>query len=324
MINGLDCWLLRPPSFLARPRLWLRQLASHGVSFTPSPNFGYQLCVERIRHGDLDGVDLSRWRWALTGAEMVRTETTGAFIEAFEPLGFRPEGFMPCYGLAEATLAVTLDRRGEGVRTLPAPAGTDRGLAISEVVSNGEPIRDTVVEVRAPDGSARPEGSIGEVFIKGPGVFLGYYRDRDATDASLDNGWFATGDLGFLHARELYVTGRTKDLLIVRGHNIMPDEIERLADGITGGGGLMRSAAFSVARGASGEEAVVVVEVDAHDPERLDALARDIRIAVGRAMGLPLADLVFVRRGRIPRTTSGKMQRGELRQRYLDGSLERL
>jgi fatty-acyl-CoA synthase len=324
MLNGLDCWLLRPTTFLARPKLWLRHLASHGRSFTPSPNFGYQLCVERSRPGDLEEVDLRGWRWALTGAEMVRPETTSAFIEAFEPRGFRPEAFMPCYGLAEATLAVTFDQRGEGVRTLPAPAGTDLGLAVSEVVSNGTPIRDTRVEVRAPDGTALPEGSIGEICIKGPGVFLGYYRDPDATEASLTDGWFATGDLGFLRSGELYITGRTKDLLIVRGHNIMPDEIERLADGVTGGGGLMRSAAFSVARGAAGEEAVVVVEVDGRDPDRLETLARDIRIAVGRTMGLPLADLVFVRRGRIPRTTSGKMQRGELRQRYLDGSLDRL
>jgi acyl-CoA synthetase (AMP-forming)/AMP-acid ligase II len=324
ILTGLDSWLLRPPTFLARPGLWLRHLASHGVSFTPSPNFGYQLCVERIRPGELEGVDLGSWRRALTGAEMVRHETTDAFVAAFEPHGFRPEAFLPCYGLAEGTLAVTFDLRGEGVRTLPAPAGTDSGFGVSEVVSNGEPLRDTKIEIRAPDGIALPEGTIGEVCINGPGVFLGYYREPEATAASLSRGWFATGDLGFLHDGELYITGRTKDLLIVHGQNIMPDEIERLADSVTGGGGLMRSAAFSVARGSSGEEAVVVVEIAGRDPERLDNIAREIRIAIGRAMGLPLADLVFVRRGRIPRTTSGKMQRGELRRRYLEGTLERI
>lgn len=324
MLTGLDTWLLRPPTFLARPKLWLQHLASHGPSFAPSPNFGYQLCVERIRTSDLEGMDLSNWRSANTGAEMIRRETTDTFIEKFGPLGFRPETFQPCYGLAEGTLAVTFDLKGEGVRTLPAPAGTDGGFSMTEVVSNGEPIRDTRIEIRAPDGTPLSEGHIGEICINGPGVFLGYYNDSEATESALRGGWFATGDLGFLHAGELYITGRTKDLLIVHGHNIMPDEIERLADGVTGGGGLMRSAAFSVARGSSGEEAVVVVEVAEADPDRLASLEREIKIKIGRTMGLPVADLVFVRRGRIPRTTSGKMQRGEVRRKYLDGTLERI
>lgn len=324
MLTGLDAWLLRPPTFLARPKLWLEHLGSHGPCFAPSPNFGYQLCVERIRPAQMEGIDLSNWKSANTGAEMIRKETVDAFVEAFGPFGFRPETFQPCYGLAEGTLAVTFDLKGQGVRTLPAPSGVDEGFAMAEVVSNGEPIRDTKVEIRAMDGAPLPEGSIGEVCINGPGVFLGYYNDADATAASLKDGWFATGDLGFIQDRELYITGRTKDLLIVHGQNIMPDEIERLADGITGGGGLMRSAAFSVARGAAGEEAVVVVEVALADPQRIEEIGRDIRIQIGRTMGLPLADLVFVRRGRIPRTTSGKMQRGELRKRYLDGTIDRL
>jgi len=324
MLCGLDSWLLRPETFLARPRLWLEHLGSHGTSFAPAPNFGYQLCIERIPADKREGLDLGAWRAALTGAEMVRPETTGAFCAAFEPHGFRPESLRPCYGLAEGTLAVTFDTKGSGVRTLPAPAGTDAGFAMTEVVSNGVPIRDTSLRITAPDGSVLPEGAIGEVGIKGPGVFRGYYRDPEATAATLKDGWFSTGDLGFLAAGELYLTGRTKDLLIVHGHNIMPDEIERLADSVTGGGGLLRSAAFSVARGAAGEQAVVVVESADSDPARLAEVGREIRVRIGRTMGLPLADLVFVRRGRIPRTTSGKMQRGELRQRYLDGSLERL
>lgn len=324
ILCGLDSWLLRPEAFLARPRLWLEQLGSHGTSFAPAPNFGYQLCLERIPAEKREGLDLSSWRAAFTGAEMVRPETTSAFCAAFEPHGFRPESLRPCYGLAEGTLAVTFDVKGSGVRTLPAPAGTDAGFAMADVVSNGVPIRDTSLRMTAPDGSVLPEGAIGEVCIKGPGVFRGYYRDPEATAATLKNGWFSTGDLGFLQGGELYLTGRTKDLLIVHGHNIMPDDIERLADSVTGGGGLMRSAAFSVARGAAGEQAVVVVETAEANPARLAEIGREIRVRIGRSMGLPLADLVFVRRGRIPRTTSGKMQRNELRQRYLDGDLERV
>ncbi len=324
MLTGLDTWLLRPQTFLARPRLWLDHLGKHGTTFTPAPNFGYHLCLERIQPGQREGLDLSSWRIALTGAETVRAETAAGFCEAFAPCGFRPTAFQPCYGLAEGTLAVTFDIRGRGVRTLPAPAGTDVGLAASEVVSTGNPIRDTELRIAAPDGSSQPEGSIGELHIKGPGVFAGYYNEPEATAASLVDGWFATGDLGFISDGELYLTGRSKEILIVHGHNITPDEIERLADGVTGGGGLLRSAAFSISRGAAGEEAVVVVEIEERDPERLAELGRDIRVRVGRDMGLPLADLVFVRRGRIPRTTSGKMQRGELRRRYLSGTLERL
>jgi fatty-acyl-CoA synthase len=322
LLVGYELRLLRPQTFLARPMLWLRELGANGRTFAPAPNFGYQLCVERVRPKQLDGIDLGNFKVALTGAEMVRRETADAFAETFAPVGFEPESFLPCYGLAEATLAVTFDQEGKGIRTLPAPASTDSGFAMAEVVSLGRPVRDTLLRIVSPDGRALAEDAVGEVCIQGPGVFAGYYRDREATAESLIDGWYHTGDLGFLHGGELYLTGRIKDVLIVRGHNLMPDEIERLADGVTGGGGLMRSAAFSVARGAAGEEPVLVVEAGAGDDERLDDIAREIKIEVGRALGLPLADVVFVRRGRIPRTTSGKMQRSEVRRRYLDGSLD--
>jgi acyl-CoA synthetase (AMP-forming)/AMP-acid ligase II len=321
MLYGLDSWLLRPTTFLARPTLWLQELGRRGTTFTPAPNFGYQLCVERIRDGALDGVDLSGWRAALTGAEMVRPETCRAFAERFAAAGFRPEAFRPCYGLAEATLAVTFDVDGQGVRTLAAPAGTDAGMQLAEVVSTGRPVADTQVRILAPDGRPAGEDLIGEVAISGPGVFAGYYRDPEATAETLTDGWFRTGDLGFMHAGELYLTGRIKDVLIVHGHNLMPDDLERIADAVTGGGGLARSAAFSVARGVEGEVAVLVVEVSDPDPGRLVELGREIRVRIGREIGLPLADVLFVRRGRIPRTTSGKMQRREVRRRYLEGEL---
>jgi fatty-acyl-CoA synthase len=231
---------------------------------------------------------------------------------------------MPCYGLAEATLAVTFDIRGQGVRTLPAPRGTDRGLALTDVVSNGVPIDSTEVVIRSPDGADIGERRIGEVTIKGPGIFQGYHLDEEATSQSLRDGWFATGDLGFLADGELYLTGRTKDVLIVHGHNLMPDELERLADSVTGGGGLMRSAAFSVAQGVEGEQAVLVVEIATNLIGRLAEIEQDIRSSIGRNLGLPIADVVFVKRGRIPRTSSGKMQRSAVRERYISNDLERL
>lgn len=323
LITGLDVWLLRPPTFLARPKLWLEHLGTHGLTFAPSPNFGYQLAVERIKPGQLDGIDLSNWKGAQTGAEMIRPETVNAFCEAFAPYGFNPRAFMPCYGLAEATLAVTLDTRGEGVRTVRKPAGSDAGYGLTEIVSNGEPIDSTKVVIRAPDGRNLDPDTIGEVCIKGPGIFNGYFRDEQATSAALTDGWFRTGDLGFLSDGELYLTGRTKDVLIIHGHNLMPDELEQLADGVTGGGGLMRSAAFSVADGPQGESAVLVVETSQTDTERLKGLEQEIRSQIGRQLGLPLADVVFVKRGRIPRTSSGKMQRSAIRLDYIEGRIER-
>jgi len=324
VLTGIETVLMRPETFLARPRLWLAELGRRGTTFVPAPNFAYQLCVERIDQGQLDGVDLSSFRAALTGAEMVRPETVRAFCERFAVNGFDPNAFLPCYGLAEATLAVTFDTRGQGLRTLPMPAGADAGLGLTEVVSTGEPIRDTRVEIVGPDGRPCKEGVIGEVRAQGPGVFLGYLNDPEATGAGLRDGWLATGDLGFLRDGELYLTGRMKDVLIIRGQNLMPDDLERIADGVTGGGGMMRSAAFSVAQGVEGEQAVMVVEVHDPDPERLGALDAEIRKRIGRSLSLVLADVVFVRRGKIPRTTSGKMRRNELRRRYLEGRLERL
>jgi len=326
---GLDLWLFQPSTFLARPRRWLEHLGRHGTTFAPAPNFGYQLCLERIDPEKRRGLDLSPWRDAMTGAEMIRPETVEEFCRAFEPHGFRPEAFRPCYGLAEGTLAVTFDLRGEGARTRPLPAGSEAeraaaGLGLAEVVCVGEPIADTELRIAGPGGRPLPDGAIGEVQVRGPSVFAGYYNDPGATAESLRDGWLLTGDLGFLDGGELYLTGRVKDLLIVRGHNLMPHEIEWLAESVTGGGGALRSGAFSVAHGGGGEEAVVVVEVDPRERADLDRIGREIRQRIGRTLSLPLADLVFVRRGKIPKTTSGKVQRRQLRDLYLDGALEPL
>lgn len=322
IVNGLDLWLFNPQTFLARPRLWLDAIADHGTVFTPAPNFGYQLCCERLQAEELTGLDLGGWKAALVGAEMVRPETATSFSRLTATTGFEPRAFRPCYGLAEGTLAVTFDCRGEGVRSLPRPAATDDGGG--EVVSVGEPVADTELAIVAPDESRLASGKVGEVWVKGPGVFAGYYADPEATAETLRDGWLATGDLGFLADGELYLTGRIKDLLIIHGHNLMPHEIEWAAEGVTGGGGAERAGAFSIEHGSEGEQAVLVVETGERDPATCTALAHEIRLRVARALSLPLADIAFVRRGRIPKTTSGKVQRRELKRRYLAGELERI
>lgn len=322
--NGLDLCLMRPDSFLLRPLSWLKQLSRNGVCLAPAPNFAYQSCVERLKDQDLTELDLSGWRAAMTGAEMVRPETCEAFNNAFAAVGFNPRSFRPCFGLAEGTLAVTFDRKGLGYRTEVAPRHVDAGLGLERLVCTGSAVKDTVVRITAPNGDVLPEGCVGQVEASGPGIFSGYHNDPEATRQSLKEGWLITGDLGFMRNSELYLTGRSKEILILHGHNVMPHEIEWVAESVTGSGGVERSGAFSVAKNQEGEVAVLVIESGERDLEKQKQLVQNIKLRIADEMGLPLADVVLVRRGQIPKTTSGKVQRNELRQRYLNNQIEGL
>ena len=324
LIFGLDIVLLPPQLFLARPWRWLEQLQRSGGAVCAVPNFALQICVERLEDERLRALDLSAWKAVMVGAEMVRQDTMEAFARKFTPCGFRMEAVRSCYGLAEATLAVTMDRRGKGPRSRALPRGSDAGLGLDAVISSGAPLMDTEVRATGPDGRPLAEGRIGEICVKGPGVFAEYYNDPEATNEVLVDGWLHTGDLGFFVDGELYVTGRLKDLLIVRGQNLMPHPLERITESVIGGGSSYCSAAFSVARGAEGEEIVIVAEVSEGDGKALEAAADEIRRRIGRAMSLPVADVAMVPRGRIPRTTSGKVRRGRLRQDYVEGKLKRV
>ncbi len=234
LLAGLDLYLASPRAFLARPRVWLELLTGAGCTVSPAPNFAYQLCVDRIPAAEYAGLDLGHVRALLLGAEMVRPETAASFARAFAAAGLDPRAMRPCYGLAEATLAVTFDSAGEGVRTAPVPDdGRGQGELV-EVVSVGTPVPDTELRVASPDGAPVGEGSVGEVLVRGPGVFAGYWNDEEATRETLTgDGWLRTGDLGFLRAGELYLSGRTKDILIVRGQNLMPHEagVDRRSSG---------------------------------------------------------------------------------------------
>jgi acyl-CoA synthetase (AMP-forming)/AMP-acid ligase II len=315
MLCGLDARLIETTSFLARPRLWLESV---GRSGSVAPNLGYQWALERFPEAERAALDLRGFRAALCGAEMVRPETAAAFAAAFAGSGFDPGAFRPCYGLAEATLAVTMDARGEGLRCRAVPGG--RGA----VACVGEPLPGTEVRIVGPDGSQLGNDQVGEIQVRGPGVFAGYLADPAASAAAFDRGFLRTGDLGFLADGELYVSGRIKDLIIVAGENVSCEEIERLADGVTGGGGLQRCAAFALPGDGHGERLVVVVETELREAARLADAERAVRLAIGRGLALPVADLLFVRRGAIPRTSSGKLQHGRLREDYLAGRLQRL
>ena len=330
LVNGLDCWLLRPETFLARPSTWLKTISTRRGSLTPAPNFAFQLCVDRIEPAELAGCDLSSIRSAVSGAEMIRPETCAAFVEKFGPFGFRAEQWQSSYGMAECTLAATCDRVRSGIRTekLPERADSiDGSIALgSDIVCTGRAVMDTTVKISSTvkPGEFLPDFGIGEIWVKGPSVFSGYYNNPQATADALVNGWLRTGDLGFMKNGELYITGRLKDLLIIHGENWMPHELEWEAEGVIGSSGAERSGAFSVDVPNEGERPVIVAECAAGDTRPIAELEHAIRSRIGRTLGLPLADVVLVRRGQIPKTTSGKVQRSELRRRYIDGKLDRL
>jgi acyl-CoA synthetase (AMP-forming)/AMP-acid ligase II len=329
LMLGGGCVLMRPATFLKQPHNWLRMIDKYDISASAAPNFAYELCCARVTDEQLAGLDLSRWRVAATGSEPVDAATLAAFAKRFAPAGLRDDVLFPCYGLAETTLFVSGSANRRAVVTkvdadrlkqhqfVPAEVGAD-------LVSCGTPhdfdvlIADTQTgEELAPDG-------IGEIWLRGPSVSKGYWRnDSAAKRAFAPDGYLRTGDLGTLHDGELYVTGRLEEMVIVHGRNLYPQDIERELRAqcaeLAGVG-----AAFTVSLAEAGTEEILVVthEINGRLAEdRLRQLAVEIRQTVAREFGVPLGGVGLLRRGEVRRTTSGKIQRVVMRQRFLDGGL---
>ncbi len=242
--TGMDILLMNPSTFLARPFKWLE--AGSGRRFvSPAPTFGYQFCVERIKDAQLEGMDLSAPKRFCIGSEMVRPDTMAAFLKKMEPTGLKAEHFLPCYGMAETTLGLTFDQTGNGIR-VSAPDEEQGGQPVEPVVCCGTPVPDTSVRVVdvADEATVLPEGKLGAIQAKGPSLFMGYYENEEATQTSMIDGWLKTGDLGFIRGGELYIVGRAKEVLIIRGENIMPHDIEWQVEEVRGRGGAERSGAF--------------------------------------------------------------------------------
>jgi fatty-acyl-CoA synthase len=307
LFHGNPLVLMRPETFVGTPLKWLQAIAAEGVASTTAPNFAYQWCVDRIREEKLEGLDLSGWRIACCGAEVVRPETLKGFVERFTPYGLKANVFVPCYGMAETTLGVSFCPGGRAIRIHDGR------------VSCGPPLGGTRIEIRSPKtGEELPAGEEGEIVIFGPSNFQGYYGNPEATARVLKDGAYASGDLGYLHDGELYVTGRLKDLIILDGVNVAPYELEWIADThlVVAGG---RAAAFSIEIG-SREVPVLAAEVrDVPDEAAIEATKTQIAEDIA-----PLYDLVLVRRGSLPKTSSGKVQRGKIKASYLAGSLDTL
>ncbi len=344
--TGVESTLMSPASFLQRPLRWLAAIARHRGTISGGPNFAFELCLRRRPAPEqLAALDLSAWRVAFCGAERVRAQTLERFAEAFAPAGFRAAALAPCYGLAEATLAVTFRALGRGVQALTVDEralGQGRAAPavaqgpVQTLVACGRPVPGCGVLIVDPQArAALPEDRVGEIWVHGPSVADGYWGRRSAArverDASVFHAhvkgaapglapdYLRTGDLGFLHDGELFVAGRIKDVIVLRGVNVYPDDIEGTVQSCDAN--LRAGAAFAVER--DGEERLVVVqEVDAPRDADLGALTAALRGAIAEAHDIAALDIVLVRRGSVPTTSSGKVQRGLCRAQYLAGQLK--
>ncbi len=327
-----------PNQFLDRPIRWLAAISRYRGTTSGGPNFAYDLCARRAGMDEGHSLDLSCWRVAFNGAEPIRRETLDRFRTTFAGAGFQASSFLPCYGLAEATLMVSSGVAGDGARTLlvsakqlahgsiVSPTADERTASL---VSCGAPFQSRVAIVDA-HRRKLAEGQVGEVWVAGPSVARGYFNRREDTEqtfraqlVSEETHFLRTGDLGFLLHDELYLTGRLKDLIIVRGVNHLPQDIEETVRASHPSTEARGSAAFSVDVGSS-EALVVVQEVDRELAGTLGEVTDNIRRRVSRVHELGVHDVVLVAPAAIPRTSSGKVQRQRCRELYLDGKLVRL
>jgi len=330
--------LIPPEAFLARPAIWLRALSRHRGTISAAPNFAYALCLRRVSEEQMVGVDLSAWRVAACGAEMVSGEVMRRFAERFARCGFRGEALLPVYGLSEASLAVTFSPARPSPRSMivDGPSlsnGLVRPIERSEVapkarevVSVGSPIPGVQVELRDEAGAPVPDRTVGQIFVKSPALMQGYFGEPDATAAAVREGWLDTGDLGFVDAGELFIAGRAKDLVIIRGANHPPQEFEDCLAGLEGLRPGCAVALGFVPLGADsgdpgGEELLILAEHAGDEAPRGDPVAR-IRNAILDRTGLQAHTVELLPPGTLPRTSSGKMRRREALRRFLANELE--
>jgi fatty-acyl-CoA synthase len=310
--------------FLKDPEIWVRTMSEDRGTISFAPNFGYALTARRTR--STDGLDLSALRVLGCGAEPIQPDAIKSFFERFREAGLKPSTFLACYGLAETTLAVAFAGMEDELKVdhveFEAELREDDEPRINghkrciSVVSCGRPLPGHRVSILGESGEPLPERQVGEVFVEGPSVTDGYWDDEEATNRVFVDGGVRTGDLGYMSDGELYITGRLKDTIIVRGRNFDPTPIEVAAgrvDGVRQG----NVAAFSVSGGLT-ERIVVVAEYREGEPETIES---DIVRAVQRDVGLTVSKVVLIEAGSLPKTTSGKLQRSATRHQYLDGTL---
>jgi long-chain fatty acid adenylyltransferase FadD28 len=344
ILGGWQTVVTTPLSFLARPARWMQLLAGSPNALTAGPNFAFELAATRTSDQDMAGLDLGRVVGLISGAERVHDATLKRFVQRFSRFGLPEKVIKPCFGLAEATLYVATREPGApksvtfDLDELSAGHASLRESADgTTLVSYGTPLRSEVRIVDPNDRSECPAGKVGEIWLYGDNVCLGYWEKPEQTQDTFngvieapsadtpEGPWLRTGDLGFIFEDELFVVGRIKDLLIVRGRNHYPDDIEATITEITGG----RVAAISVQDDRT-EQLVAIIEVkkrgdtDEEVLEKLQSVKRDVTSAISTTHGLTAADLVLVSRGSIPITTSGKIRRSACAEQYRKDQFTRM
>ena len=331
--RGIKTVLLTPSFFLERPARWLHAVSRHRGTVSGGPDFAFRLCAQRVKDAQLKGLDLSRWRVAFCGAEPIRHDTLKAFADRFAGAGFRAAALNPCYGLAEATLMVTDCRPGAGLLTgVFQDDGLQRGEAIAEasgktLVACGQVVAGHRLSIRQADTLAPcAEGRLGEICFGGPSVARGYWNQpEESAQAFVEEAgtrWLRTGDLGFMHAGQLYVAGRIKDLIIVRGHNLYPEDIERAVESEVDAVRKGRVAAFGV-EGPAGEGIGLAAEISRGLQKLIpvDKLVAALNVAVSETCGEALSVALLLNPGALPKTSSGKLQRRACRIGWQDKTL---
>jgi fatty-acyl-CoA synthase len=329
VVSQLSVDYLGTREFAMRPRLWLSLMSENRSTISFSPPFGYALCARRLRDSDLDRFDLSAWRVAGVGAEMIRSAWLKRFAESLAPAGFSGSAFLPCYGMAECSLAVSFAPLGQGLEIdlvdadilahdrLAQPIGpTDNHHRASEFVNCGRPLPEYEVEIRDSNGKLVEERHCGMIFLRGPSIMTGYANNPEASrDALSDDGWLNTGDIGYRAGDSLFITGRAKDLLIINGRNIWPQDLEYVAEQQPE----VRpedASAFSIPGEDGSEVAVLVVQCRERDAFRQVSLVERLKQRIQSEFGIAcLIELVPLHT--LPRTSSGKLSRSGARLDFL-------
>ena len=339
LYGGFPCVFMSPASFLQRPYRWLKAISDYRATTSGAPNFAYDLCVRRISDVQKKTLDLSSWTTALNGAEPVRKETLKVFGDAFRPSGFCANTFSPCYGLAEATLVVS----GTPARAMPHSAVIDRDAyqqgriefrdgeskGDAELVSSGSGFSDQEIVITNPDTCRRvAPGEVGEIWLAGPSVAKGYWNrpqeTRETFAAELEPRsqarYLRTGDLGFVYKNQLFISGRLKDLIIIRGRNLYPQDIEASVETSHPTTRMAGAAAFSIDVDQE-ERLVVVQELDYRKKPDVHEVIAAIRARVTEEHDVVPYAVALINPGGIRKTSSGKVQRRAMRSDFLDGRL---
>lgn len=330
--NQVSTDYLKTEDFARRPLAWLDLISRNpGTSISYSPTFGYDICARRVSSQTRPGerFDLSRWRLAGNGADMIRPDVMQSFVDAFAVAGFKASAFLPSYGLAEATLAVSIMPPAEGIvvelveetqLSGGSHAQANRPQRYRAIVNCGKPVKDMTVEIRDEYGQPLPEKAIGKVWCTGPSIMQGYFRDAEATAACMTDGWLDTGDMGYMSDGYIYIVGRAKDMIIVNGKNHWPQDIEWAVEQLPGfkQGDI---AAFAITTPGGEETPAVLVQCRTSDEAERLRLREEIRERVKSVTGMNcVIELIPPRT--LPRTSSGKLSRAKARNLYLAGEIK--